>query len=57
MKDIKLIPLTEDKLELVRTWRNSTEVSSYMYTESTITAEQQSKWFDSIRMINQVNIG
>ncbi|GAK99705.1 UDP-4-amino-4,6-dideoxy-N-acetyl-beta-L-altrosamine N-acetyltransferase [Nonlabens ulvanivorans] len=49
MKDIKLIPLTEDKLELVRTWRNSTEVSSYMYTESIITAEQQSKWFDSVR--------
>ncbi|GAK91041.1 hypothetical protein JCM19297_2486 [Nonlabens ulvanivorans] len=49
MKDIKLIPLTEDKLELVRAWRNSTEVSSYMYTESIITAEQQLNWFEGTR--------
>ena len=47
--DIKLVPLTEIDIELVRNWRNSKEVSKYMYTENEISSEQQKKWFDSIQ--------
>jgi len=45
MKDIELVGLTEEDIELVREWRNSPEVSQYMYTEDIITKEQQEKWF------------
>ena len=48
MKDIELVPLTEEDIELVREWRNSPEVSQYMYTEDIITKEQQEKWFKKI---------
>ena len=48
MKDIELVPLTEEDIELVREWRNSPEVSQYMYTEDTITKEQQEKWFKKV---------
>lgn len=47
--DINLIPLSESDLELVRGWRNSPEVSSYMYTDELISEEQQKKWFGKIR--------
>jgi UDP-4-amino-4,6-dideoxy-N-acetyl-beta-L-altrosamine N-acetyltransferase len=50
--DIKLSPLTENDLELVRTWRNSKEVAKYMYTENIITEDQQQNWFKSIRERN-----
>ena len=48
MKDIELVPLTENDIELVREWRNSPEVSQYMYTEDPISKEQQEKWFKKI---------
>ena len=44
--DIELIPLAEEHLELVRAWRNSPEVSAYMYTDAQISSEQQKAWFD-----------
>ncbi len=44
-KEIILTPLTENDLELVRGWRNSEEVSKYMYTDDVITPEQQEKWY------------
>ena len=46
--DVNLIPLTKDDLELVRSWRTSKEVSHYMYTEPTITPEQQLEWYNRI---------
>lgn len=49
MKDIELVPLAEEDIELVREWRNSPEVSQYMYTEDTITREQQENWFRKIQ--------
>lgn len=49
MKDIELVPLAEEDIELVREWRNSPEVSQYMYTEDTISREQQEKWFRKIQ--------
>ena len=51
MNDISLKLLTSDDLELVRNWRNSPEVSSYMYTESHITEDQQIAWFDNITQL------
>lgn len=48
MNDIALIPLVKEDLEMVRDWRNSAEVSQYMYTEPKITPEDQIKWFDNI---------
>lgn len=45
---ISLERLSEDKLELVRSWRNSPEVSRYMFSQEYITAEQQKKWFKKI---------
>jgi UDP-4-amino-4,6-dideoxy-N-acetyl-beta-L-altrosamine N-acetyltransferase len=47
--DIELIPLMADDLELVRGWRNSPEVSAYMYTDAQISAEQQRSWFEKVR--------
>ena len=51
MNDISLKLLTSEDLELVRNWRNSPEVSSYMYTESHITENQQIAWFDKINQL------
>jgi UDP-4-amino-4,6-dideoxy-N-acetyl-beta-L-altrosamine N-acetyltransferase len=48
MSDISLRLLTLDDIELVRNWRNSPDVSAYMYNEMYITAEQQLKWFEKI---------
>jgi UDP-4-amino-4,6-dideoxy-N-acetyl-beta-L-altrosamine N-acetyltransferase len=53
MNDIELIPMTDDHIELVRKWRNSKEVSQYMYTEDNISAESQKKWFDYISSSNK----
>jgi UDP-4-amino-4,6-dideoxy-N-acetyl-beta-L-altrosamine N-acetyltransferase len=47
-KDIQLIELTEDKLDIVRNWRNSKDVAQYMYTEDYISEEQQLNWFKRI---------
>ena len=46
--DIELIPLHEDDIELVRTWRNSKDVAQYMFNEDYITPEQQQQWFAKI---------
>ena len=48
MKDITLNKLSLNDIELVREWRNSPEVSSYMYDESHISEEQQKVWFNKI---------
>lgn len=48
MRDIQLCELKFENIELVRNWRNSPEVASYMYNENKITEEQQKKWFEKI---------
>jgi UDP-4-amino-4,6-dideoxy-N-acetyl-beta-L-altrosamine N-acetyltransferase len=48
MIDINLRKITSQDIEMVRRWRNSAEVSSYMYNEDQITEDQQKKWFDKI---------
>ncbi len=47
--DIKLNPLTVQDIELVRTWRNSEEVSKYMYTSNKISEEEQKNWFEKVK--------
>jgi len=45
---IKLSPLTADKLELVRSWRNHIDVAQYMVDQSHISVNQQRIWFASL---------
>ncbi|AWL30335.1 UDP-4-amino-4,6-dideoxy-N-acetyl-beta-L-altrosamine N-acetyltransferase [Acinetobacter defluvii] len=49
MNDIILKPLSASDLELVRNWRNSSDVSKYMYTDTYITEENQKKWFNKAK--------
>ncbi|MEO5907556.1 MAG: UDP-4-amino-4,6-dideoxy-N-acetyl-beta-L-altrosamine N-acetyltransferase [Saprospiraceae bacterium] len=44
--DILLTDLIEDDIELVRSWRNSQEVSQFMYTDQEISPEDQLRWFE-----------
>lgn len=50
--NIVLRRLTEDKIELVRKWRNDPKISQYMEYRKIISAEEQLKWF---RKINNDN--
>ena len=52
MNDIKLVSLNRTDIELVRQWRNSTDVSAFMYTSDHITADQQEKWYNKISQEN-----
>lgn len=52
MADIKLDKLSIDDIEIVRNWRNSPEIASYMYTENNISNEQQLAWFKSLDFNN-----
>jgi RimJ/RimL family protein N-acetyltransferase len=45
---VTLTRLTEDKIELVRRWRNDPKISQFMEYRNEITAEMQKKWFHSI---------
>jgi len=50
MKDVKLRTVIHSDIELIREWRNSHDVSKYMYTDSQISKAQQEKWFKSISL-------
>ena len=41
--DIELIPLKEEHIEIIRNWRNSEDVSQYMYSDEFITPSMQKK--------------
>jgi len=43
-----LRPVTEDDLEMVRTWRNDPGVSQFMLSQEQITPEQQRAWFKKV---------
>lgn len=49
MADIKLTQLQAEDLELVRGWRNSEEVSKYMYTSNPISEQDQINWFEKVK--------
>jgi UDP-4-amino-4,6-dideoxy-N-acetyl-beta-L-altrosamine N-acetyltransferase len=46
--DIKLREIELDDIEMVRNWRNSPDVSKYMYTDTIISKENQKSWFNKI---------
>lgn len=48
-KDVILRPLAEADLERVRQWRNSPEVSKYMYSENYISESDQVRWYTKIK--------
>lgn len=45
---IQLVQLSQDKIELVRKWRNSDKIKKYMEYKDYISPEMQQKWFDKI---------
>lgn len=45
---VTLSRLTEDKLEMVRNWRNDPKISQYMEYRDYITPEMQAAWFKKI---------
>ena len=51
---IKLHRLSEDKIEMVRCWRNDPKIRQYMVYQKEITPEQQKEWFSRIN--NELNL-
>ncbi len=49
---VKLERLTEDKIELVRNWRNDPKIAQFMEFRGHITTEMQKKWFAKINNEN-----
>lgn len=45
---ISLVRLTEDKIEMVRQYRNDPKISQYMEYRDYITPEMQSRWFKKV---------
>ena len=50
--NIILEPLSENKIELVRNWRNSPEISVNMHYQAHITKDEQIKWFNELQKEN-----
>lgn len=49
---VRLLPLTGEKIELVRQWRNDPKISQYMAYREYITSDMQQKWFESVNNPN-----
>lgn len=49
---VTLRRLTEDKIELLRNWRNDPKIQQYMEYREYITPEMQKKWFEKINNDN-----
>ena len=49
---VTLRRLTEDKIEMIRNWRNDPKIVQYMEYREYITTEMQKKWFDRINNAN-----
>ena len=49
---VTLRRLTEDKIEMIRNWRNDPKIVKYMEYKEYITPEMQKKWFDKINNDN-----
>jgi UDP-4-amino-4,6-dideoxy-N-acetyl-beta-L-altrosamine N-acetyltransferase len=47
--DIILLEMEEKHIELVRNWRNSDEISKYMYSDEYITLEMQQIWYARVK--------
>jgi UDP-4-amino-4,6-dideoxy-N-acetyl-beta-L-altrosamine N-acetyltransferase len=44
-----ILDANDDLIELVRNWRNSKQVSQYMYTDHHISKEEHDKWVEKLR--------
>lgn len=51
---VVFLPLTEEDLELVRTWRNQAEIRNNMYTNHFISPEEHRAWYERISRDPQV---
>ena len=51
---VELTRLSEDKIELVRKWRNDEQITRYMEYREYITKEQQESWFHRINNDNNL---
>ena len=49
---VKLYRLTEEKIELLRRWRNDPKIQQYMGYREHITSEMQKAWFERINNDN-----
>ena len=47
-----IIDASEDLIEIVRNWRNSSQVSRYMITNHCITIEEHQRWIEKLRTTN-----
>lgn len=47
---VTLRPLTHDKIEMVRQWRNDSKIAKYMEYREEITPEMQEKWLAKINV-------
>ncbi|NVK66518.1 MAG: GNAT family N-acetyltransferase [Flavobacteriales bacterium] len=45
---VELQSMVESDLEMVRNWRNRSDVSEFMFFQEEITPEQQHEWFESL---------
>lgn len=48
MSNVNLREVEKKDIEQIRIWRNSKEVSQYMYTDNTISKQDQESWFNKI---------
>jgi len=48
MKEVQFTEIITEDLEIIRNWRNSKEVSQFMYTDQYINKEDQLSWFSKI---------
>lgn len=55
-KDYELKPISEQDLKIVRKWRNSKKIKSFMYTDHHITWEEHRRWFENLRKDSQKKV-
>ena len=53
-KHVRIRPLHETDIELLRMWRNDTHMSEFLRPISTITSEMQKKWFEDYLTDNSI---
>ena len=49
IKFVNILDVDEELIELVRTWRNSKQVSQYMFTKHIISKEEHQRWIDKLK--------
>ena len=52
--NILLTPLTLDKIEMIRQWRNDASLNQFLHTKVKITPKEQVKWFEKISQSNDI---